>query len=869
MDDIDPEVIELFRNHPAVIANPDRLIELAVEYSKSRPDTPVQPAPPQIDELIGHPVRRAGEPEPSKTKLLSNVPEFMRSQKRWTVFKRSWNEERKKYDKVPCQPNGDTRLYPGYPNPENSRDFGDFDTIRKLCELDTSFVPAYYLLKKDGILFLDFDPPCDVPNFPTYTERSISGGYHCLGWYSEALPKIPGVKEIYCDRRWIVVTGDIVGDKMYINDLTDLIIELNKETGTTVPSVYNKFAAPEKIAAGERNNILFRGAASMRAKGHSPEAIFAALTADNRVKCNPPLSESEIRAIVTSVSKYPAGDPPRQTPVPTSDITKKRIHAGPSSGEWAKIEQSLDAIVSVYNKPVPRMFVRGGKLCRVIYDENGTPSIDKLEEKSLSGILTKCVDWYLVNNIEVEKKVNGEVVKEKKQIEVLTVTPSQVIGRLYALGEWEGIPALQGVVESPYIVENGSIITTPGYNEITRLYLAQHQNFKGINVPVSPSKEQIVSAKKLLFDLFSEFAFESEADRENHIACLITAAIRPTIKGLTPLMVYDKPVMGSGASLLGEIITGITTGRPASMVQAPDKNTEGEWNKLIIGLLREGRSINIFDNVEGDIYSAALAALLTASLYRGRVLGKNATEEYPNNSLWICNGNNIQITHDLPRRCVWIRLATDTARPYERTNWKIQNIREYVIEHQSEYLSAILTIVRGWYLAGKPAPDTNLQVMGSFEMWRNTLGGIMKFIGCVHFLENTSSNLDIAEEAHEEIEGFLEELFLAFPSKEQTVKDGWTSSRSFAIKEITPVDDPVNYVQGNSSVRTDKMPGYLQEIQREHPKKLPHSIGNQFKKLIGRVFPIGYKLERVKNDGKVTTYRISFKKPVCKDGSNV
>jgi hypothetical protein len=869
MDDIDPSVIELFRNHPAVITNPDRLIELATEYSQSRPNTPIQPALPQLDELVGQPVRRGGDPEPSKTTPLSNVPEFMRSQRRWSVFRRSWNEERKKFDKVPCQPNGDTKLYPGYPNPENSRDFGDFESIRKLCELDTSFVPAYYLLKKDGIIFLDFDPPCDVPNFPTYTERSISGGYHCLGWYAEAAPKIPGVKEVYCDRRWIVVTGDIVRDKIYINDLTDVIIELNKEKGTTVPSIYNKFNTPKEIPSGERNNVMFRYAASMRAKGSSPEAIFAALAAENRIKCHPPLPDSEIKAIAASASKYPAGDPPRPVS-PKTDITKKRIHAGPSSGEWAKIEQSLDAIVNVYNNPVPRVFVRGGKLSRVIYDENGTPSIDKLEEKSLSGILTQCIDWYLVNNIEVEKKINGELVKEKKQIEVLTVTPSQVIGRLYALGQWEGMSALQGIVESPYIVDDGSIITTPGYNQITKLYLAQQQNFKGITVPEHPTKEEILVAKKLLFDLFSEFHFESDADRENHIACLITAAIRPTIKGLVPLMVYDKPVIGAGASLLGELISGITTGRPASMVQAPDKNTEGEWNKLIIGLLREGRSINIFDNVEGDIYSAALAALLTASLYRGRVLGKNATEEYPNNALWICNGNNIQITHDLPRRCVWIRLATETARPYERTDWKIQNIREYVIEHQSEYLSAILTIVRGWCLAGKPTPDKKLQVMGSFEMWRDTLGGIMKFIGCIHFLENTSSNLDIAEEAHEEVEEFLQEIYLAFPPREQTLdKDGWLSSRSFAIKEITPVDDPVNYVKGNSSVRTDMMPGYLQEIQREHPKKLPHSIGNYFKKLIGRVFPLGYKLERVKNDGKVATYRISFKKPVGKDEGNV
>jgi hypothetical protein len=61
-----------------------------------------------------------------------------------------------------------------------------------------------------------------------------------------------------------------------------------------------------KIPSGNRNDALTSLAGSMRRRNMDPEAILAALLAENQVKCNPPLDEDEVLAIVNSVGRYEA-----------------------------------------------------------------------------------------------------------------------------------------------------------------------------------------------------------------------------------------------------------------------------------------------------------------------------------------------------------------------------------------------------------------------------------------------------------------------------------------------------------------------------------------------------------------------------------
>lgn len=90
---------------------------------------------------------------------------------------------------------------------------------------------------------------------------------------------------------------------------------------------YNHTAA--KIPQGQRNALLTSLAGSMRRRGTSVSAIEAALVEENRLRCDPPLPESEVRMIAQSVGRYAAtvrpGDP---LPVPgilASDVTPQIV----------------------------------------------------------------------------------------------------------------------------------------------------------------------------------------------------------------------------------------------------------------------------------------------------------------------------------------------------------------------------------------------------------------------------------------------------------------------------------------------------------------------------------------------------------------
>jgi putative DNA primase/helicase len=78
----------------------------------------------------------------------------------------------------------------------------------------------------------------------------------------------------------------------------------------TAPAECNGDGPPAKTAGlvpeGRRNTHLTSFAGKLQRSGASVEALSAALAAENRAKCSPPLDSAEVEAIVTSVTRYPA-----------------------------------------------------------------------------------------------------------------------------------------------------------------------------------------------------------------------------------------------------------------------------------------------------------------------------------------------------------------------------------------------------------------------------------------------------------------------------------------------------------------------------------------------------------------------------------
>jgi len=98
----------------------------------------------------------------------------------------------------------------------------------------------------------------------------------------------------------------------------------------------------EVITEGSRNDTLFKRACSMRAAGFEEPAILAAIQAENETRCVPPLDPAEVKSLVVSATRYPAGLSPeyqakvdaKRTSATTEAATPSPAHA-PDDAEWS------------------------------------------------------------------------------------------------------------------------------------------------------------------------------------------------------------------------------------------------------------------------------------------------------------------------------------------------------------------------------------------------------------------------------------------------------------------------------------------------------------------------------------------------------
>src|SRR5207244_9252362 len=124
-----------------------------------------------------------------------------------------------------------------------------------------------------------------------------------------------------------------------------------------------------------------------------------------------------------------------------------------------------------------------------------------------------------------------------------------------------------------------------------------------------------------------EFTYVDEASRANAVGLLLTPVVRLAIQGLVPMACIDAPQAGTGKGLLARVTSLISAGREAGSMSAPRE--EDEWRKRITALLYEGSTFILIDNVNDELLSSSLASVLTASVWKDRILARTATVSVP------------------------------------------------------------------------------------------------------------------------------------------------------------------------------------------------------------------------------------------------
>lgn len=442
-----------------------------------------------------------------------------------------------------------------------------------------------------------------------------------------------------------------------------------------------------------------------------------------------------------------------------------------TSRQLREVTADAMAALSKANSP-PHLFLRSGILVHVIRDEGGRPSVAQATESRLRGNLSRSANYMRINQF-------GELKGAFPPVDIVrdmsAINPKHL-----------PFPALTSVVEVPTLRKDGSVIYKPGYDSASAVYYAPAPNLKTLPVPDKPTQADAARARAMIDDAIGEFPYADEASKANVYGLLLTPVMRPAIDGCTPLAVVDAPQAGTGKSLLIDVLSIITTGRPSAMVPYPYK--EEEMVKQLGASIAAGRQLIAFDNLEGELRSPALALALTAKEYEARILGVSRNMTVPNVSTWVVTGNNIRPAGDMPRRCYQIRLNAKNAKPYSSRDFKHPNLTEWVLEHRSELLNALLVLARFWYTSGQKTVVT--QAIGSFEDWHRKVAGIIANARIPGFLTNYADFIDQEDESPRQWEEWLDYLHKAF-DESFTIADLMLHINSVAnakVKDILPAE---------------------------------------------------------------------------------
>lgn len=293
---------------------------------------------------------------------------------------------------------------------------------------------------------------------------------------------------------------------------------------------------------------------------------------------------------------------------------------------------------------------------------------------------------------------------------------------LNARGHWRGVPHLEGVVETPILRPDGSVLQEAGYDLSTGVLFEPNDIF--LPVHDAPTQAEAKKAADDLLEVFSDFPLVGPEHQSAALAGVLTAFAQHCFDGPSPLVAIDAPAAGTGKGLFVDAISTITTGRVMSRMS--HASNEEEERKRITSIALAGDRQVLIDNVTRPLGSGTLDAALTAEEWRDRILGQNKVVTLRLRVIWFLTANNLQIIGDTARRILNIRMDAKMERPEQRTAFKHPRLLEWIRRERPRLVHAALTILRAFFVAGAPEGPSD---WGSFEGWSRVVRGAILFVG--------------------------------------------------------------------------------------------------------------------------------------------
>lgn len=287
-------------------------------------------------------------------------------------------------------------------------------------------------------------------------------------------------------------------------------------------------------------------------------------------------------------------------------------------------------------------------------------------------------------------------------------------------GHWR-LPSVAGVVTTPCLRPDGTLLDRPGYDPPTRLYLMLDRTFRLPPLSERPSRAAAVRARDLLLEVLDEFPFVGAVDRAVALSGILTTVTRTALPA-APAHVIRAHAAGTGKSYLVDLFSAIAAGRPCSVMAVG--RTEEETEKRLGALLLAGVPIISLDNINGELGGDALCQMTERPLVRVRILGESKAPELECRATIFATGNNITLVGDMTRRAVLCTLDAGVERP-ELRSFNLDPI-ERVLADRGTYVAAAITIVRAYRAAGSPPVCGPI---GSYGPWSETVRAPLIWLG--------------------------------------------------------------------------------------------------------------------------------------------
>jgi putative DNA primase/helicase len=386
-----------------------------------------------------------------------------------------------------------------------------------------------------------------------------------------------------------------------------------------------------------------------------------------------------------------------------------RVRAGELDTLATKGEEALCAS----NLPI---YQRGDVLVRPISKEVSASrgrttvaaGLTELSTHAMLDLLSQAASW-----VRFDKRVKAEVACDPPG-----AVPAIILSRK---GQWK-LPPVAGVVTTPTLRPDGSILSEPGYDAATRLYHVADPSLKLGRMPEKPTRADAEQALETLKALLTGFPFVTAVDRAVALSGLITPVVRGALN-VVPFHGFRASTAGSGKTYLVDLASAISTGRPCPVVAAGQ--TEEETEKRLVGLLICGFPIVSIDNINGELGGDLLCQLIERPLIRVRPLGKSEIMELESRATVFGTGNGLRVRGDMTRRSLLGNLDAQMERP-ELREFNTDPMQE-VLSDRGKYVAACLTIVRAYAAAGHPG---QLPALASFEDWSDSVRSALVWLGC-------------------------------------------------------------------------------------------------------------------------------------------